>query len=136
MSELTVTKIINTDKPADKSIVWNALQTAFKSEFRKVKVKEKPEGYDLTCRVKTKLFNPIVSLNVPVTIQVKENKAKIMIDGKVKGNGWFVFTALIGFACPPIIWIMMMFMYSSQKKACAESLNNVMKKVDYDLASF
>ncbi len=136
MSVLTITKVIEADGEISKNEVIQKIEEALKREFDKVKIKEGKDGTPkLRCRVKTKLFNPIVSVKGPVSIQTKENKAKVMIDGDTKTNGWFWFTFLIG-CFFPILWIMMFFMYSSQKKSSIQSFEKVFERMEFDLKGF
>jgi len=136
MSALTITKVIEADGEISKNEVIQKIEEALKREFDKVKIKEGKDGtLELRCRVKTKLFNPIVSVKGPVSIQTKENKAKVMIDGDTKTNGWFWFTFLIG-CFFPILWIMMFFMYSSQKKSSIQSFEKVFERMEFDLKGF
>jgi len=136
MSALTITKVIEADEAITKDEVIQKIEEALKSEFDKVKIKVGKDGVpELRCRVKTKLLNPIVSVRAPIKIQTKENKAKVMIDGDTKTNGWFWFTLLIGFTFP-ILWIMMFFMYSSQKKSSIQSFEKVFERMEFDLKGF
>jgi hypothetical protein len=135
MPELTVSKIIASEENIPVAVVMEKLIAALKSEFNKVKISNKNADPEISCRVKTKLFNPIVSIKAPVKIQSKEKKIKILIDGAIKTNGWFWFTALIGIPFP-LLWVMMIFMYSAQKKSSAKSMDNVLQKIEYDLSDF
>jgi hypothetical protein len=136
MSALTITKVIESAEAISKEIVIGKIEEALKNEFNKVKIKRGKDGTpELRCRVKTKLFNPIVSIKGPIKIQTKENKAKVMIDADTKTNGWFWFTFLIGFIFPPL-WILMFFMHSSQKKSSIQSFEKVFERMEFDLSSF
>ncbi len=136
MSELTITKLIEANERISKDKVIQKIEEALRREFDKVAIKEGKDGSpELRCRVKTKLFNPIVSVKGPISIQTKENKAKVMIDGDTKTNSWFWFTFLLG-CFFPILWIMMFFMYSSQKKSSTQSFEKVFERMEFDLKEF
>ncbi len=133
MSALTITKIIEADKIISEDDVLHGIEEGLKKEFNKVKIIKNEEGIpEFYCRVRTKFFNPIVSVKGPITIQTKENKAKIMIDGDTKTNVWFWITLVLG-CFFPILWIMMFFMYSSQKKLSIQSFEKIFERMEFDL---
>lgn len=136
MSALTITKVIEAEGAISKEEVMEKIEEALKSEFDKVKIKDGKDGTpELSCRVKTKLLNPIVSIKGPIKIQTKENKAKVMIDADTTTNGYFWFTFIIGLFFWPL-WLLMFFMYSSQKKASIQSFEKVFERVEFDLKGF
>lgn len=136
MSILTIAKVFKSEATIAKDSVLESIEGALKREFDKVKIKEGKDGTPIIhCRVKTKLWNPIVSLKGPVNIQTKENKAKVMVDADTKTNLWFWFTFLIGCFFWPLL-LMMCFMYSSQKKKSVQSFEHVFERMDFDLGTF
>jgi len=136
MSALTITKIIEAEESISKEEVMEKIEEALKREFDKVKIKDGKDGTpELSCRVKTKLMNPIVTVKGPIKIQIKENKAKIMIDADTKTNGWFWFTILISLFFWPL-FILDYFMYSSQKKSSIQAFEKVFERMEFDLSGF
>lgn len=136
MSALTISKIIESEYAISKDTVMEKIEGALKREFDKVKINNGKDGTpELSCRVKTKLMNPIVTVKGPIKIQIKENKAKIMIDADTKTNGWFWFTILISFLFWPL-FIMDYFIYSSQKKASIQAFEKVFERMEFDLSGF
>ncbi len=136
MSQMTIAKVVEFDFEPNFQDVLNRLNEAISKEFDNVKIAV-GSGSDpmLKCRVKTKLFNPIVSLSGPLKIQTKANKAKVMIDVDTSTNVWFWFTVLVGFFFPPI-WIIMIFMYFSQRKASVVALEKVFERLAFAASSF
>lgn len=132
MSTITITKSIELKEPLHKSAIVDKIENALRGEFKKVKITENNGEYTLNCRVKTNLFNPIVSIKSPINIQLDGNTLKLMINSDIKTNGWFWFTFLIGFLFP-LIWILMIWMFISQKKSSVQSINNVFDRLEFDL---
>ena len=136
MSALTITKVIESENKISKEEIFEKIEDALKKEFDKVKVKLNKEGeQELKCRVKTKLLNPIVTMKGPIKVQTKDNKAKVMIDTDTKTNGWFWFTFIIGLFFWPL-WVLMFFMYSSQKKSSVQSFEKVFERMEFDYSGF
>ena len=83
-------------------------------------------------------MNPIVSIKGPLRLQIKEQKAKILIDGDTKTNGWFWFTFILAFfllfagGAGIILYIMMFFMHSSQKKKSAEAFQSAFNRIKFE----
>lgn len=140
---LTFSEVISYDhSPLSEDHVKQSLIDSLKKDFDKVKIKEKKEGDFLRCRIKTKLWNPIVSIKGPLRVQVKDQKAKVLIDGETKTNGWFWFTLILAFfllaagGAGLILFIMMFFMHSSQKKRSAEALESAFRRIRFESESF
>lgn len=135
MGDLSLSKILEIEEGVTKEDIIHKIEDALKRNFDKASVLVKDGSHDVKCRVKTKLWNPIVSLKGPLQVQVKGNKAKVMIDGETKTNGWFWFTLILGFGMP-LLWIAMFFMHSGQTKKSQESLRAVFNKLEFDVGSF
>lgn len=135
MSALTVTSLIESDQTLSTESLLTFIESSLKEEFDKVKLQQKNGTPEIFCRVKTKLWNPIVSLKGPIRIHIKENKAKVMIDADTKTNGWFWFTLLLGALFWPL-WVLMFFLYSSQKKSSYRSLQKVFDRIQFELGKF
>ena len=134
MSELTVTKVLESESELSKDMIITKISDAFKKEFDNVKLKSDKNGEsELYCRVKTKLFNPIVSIKGPIKVQTKGKKAKVLIDADTKTNGWFWVTLLLGMLFWPL-WVMMFFMYRSQKRSSINSFEKVFERMEFDLS--
>ena len=136
MSQLTVTKVVEFDGEPNFQEVLNRLRDAVEREFDKVDIQVgRTPSPMLYCRVKTKLFNPIVSLSGPISIQTKGSRAKIMIDADTATNGWFWFSLVLGFFFP-LLWLLMAYMYLSQKKASAVALEKVFERLAFGNSTF
>tara|TARA_R110000823_G_scaffold96554_31_gene210299 strand:+ start:1157 stop:1567 length:411 start_codon:yes stop_codon:yes gene_type:complete len=136
MSALTISKVIESEEAVSKDTVITKIEEALKKEFDKVKIKNGKDGEpELYCRVKTKLLNPIVSIKGPMKVQTKDNKAKLMIDADTKTNGWFWFTFVVGLFFWPL-WLLMFFMYYSQKKSSIQAFEKVFERMEFDLSGF
>ena len=135
MSELTITKLVESDKEISKEELSKKIEEALNREFSGAKLYEDKKG-DLRfkARVRTKLFNPIVSIKGPVVINANGKKAKILIDGDTTTNTWFWFTAIV-FCFFPILFIAMAFMYFAQKKSSIQSLNKVFDRIEFELSA-
>ncbi|MEX0739829.1 MAG: hypothetical protein WD071_10860 [Pseudohongiella sp.] len=136
MSALTITKVIAFEEVLPKEKVMSKIEDALRKEFDKVEIGAGTDNEpQLYCRVKTKLLNPIVSIKGKINVQTKDNRAKVMIDADTKTNGWFWFTFMIGIFFWPL-WLLMFFMYWSQKKSSIQSFEKVFERMEFDLSGF
>ena len=136
MSALTITKVIESKDTITEEIIMREIKEALENEFNKVEISNNKDGIpELKCRVKTKLLNPIVSIRGLIKIQIKEKKAKIMIDADTKTNGWFWFTLIIGLLFWPLL-LMMVYMYISQKNSSIQAFDKVFERMEFDLSEF
>ena len=131
MSDVTLTQTIESDMPLSEELVKNALRQALATQFDKFKFNHANPN-QFSCRVKTKLFNPIVSLTGNMQTQIQENKARIMVDAATKTNGWFWFTILFSFFFPPG-FLLDIWLYTSQKKKSIEAFNQALKQIEFQL---
>jgi hypothetical protein len=83
-------------------------------------------------RVKTKLWNPIVSIKGLLRVTAGEDQSAVNIDYDTKTNGWFWFTFLIGCFFWPL-WLLMIWMWISQKKKTDAALISALDSIDYEL---
>lgn len=131
MSDITLTQTVESDMPLSEEIIKNTLQDVLKDQFANFKFNKRTPG-QFSCRVKTKLFNPIVSLQGTLQSQISGNKARIMIDASTKTNGWFWFTILFSFLFWPL-FLLDFWMFSSQKKKSIEAFNSAFKQMEFKL---
>jgi len=132
MSEIIVTKQFETSENLDAIIARTQSEIAI--QFKKY---SSSDPYAFKARVKTKLFNPIVSLKSKISIQIQGDKCTIMITAETKTNVWFWLT-LIGAFIPPITgWgmLLVIWMWYSQKKISKVALENALNKVAFDSSS-
>lgn len=124
--------------PKSQDEVFQILEKALRTEFQLVKMKQKKKKSDtrnLYCRVKTQMLSPIVSVAGPVSLMVKDNRAKIMIDGETRANRWFLFLFVISVFFPPL-FLLMLVLHLSQKKASKQAFEKVAERLDFDTAQF
>jgi len=130
MSEIVVTKQFDTNESSD--AIAARIQSEIALQF---------DSYSsllpttFQARVKTKLFNPIVSLNSRISVQNQEGKCTAMITADTKTNGWFWFTLIFMFVPPFIGWgfLLIGWMWFSQKKLAKIALENALGKAVFDL---
>lgn len=84
-------------------------------------------------RVKTMLWNPIVSLAGLVSTKCGDEKCAVNVEYTSRTNAWFWFTFLIGCFFWPL-WILMIWMWVSQKKKTVIALNNALDSLEYEFA--
>ena len=131
MSDLTLTATIETEEPVGEEDVRMALARALNEKFDKFAFnKQDPQSF--SCRVKTKLFNPIVSLKGIIQTQIKENRAKVLINASVNVNGWFWITILFSLFFWPL-FIVDYWMYATQKNDSYEALRQALNQVEFNL---
>ena len=133
MSGITITKTIELDTPSEKVIVLNKISSLLKNKFDYVLIENKNNVDCFTCRVKTKLFNPIVSIKGTIRIQLNDAKVKVMIEGDTKTNTWFWLTFVLGCFFPFPILLIMIYLYFSQKKGSVKSFEGVVDSLDFDI---
>tara|TARA_B100000809_G_C14827677_1_gene419794 strand:+ start:328 stop:585 length:258 start_codon:yes stop_codon:yes gene_type:complete len=85
--------------------------------------------------VKSKIFNPVVSLKGEIEIKVKERKSKVFIDVDTKLNGWFWFQIIIGLFFP-IVWILFGIQWWNQKKKSSEIFSNLNNHLNSRFSTF
>jgi len=136
MSTFTIVKKFNLEKPVSEDFFINLLEDALKRDFKDIKIgRNKKNEQILSCTVKTKLGDSVVSVKGVLDLNIKDNSLKIMIDADLKRNGSFWFDIFLGLL--PIFygwgWIFLFFQYQSNKKISIESMNNVMDRVQFQL---
>lgn len=131
MSDLTLTATIETEEPVGEEDVRMALARALNEKFDKFAF-NKQDPHRFSCRVKTKLFNPIVSLKGIIQTQIKENRAKVLINASVNVNGWFWITILFSLFFWPL-FIVDYWMYATQKNDSYEALRQALNQVEFNL---
>ncbi|NMB80871.1 MAG: hypothetical protein GYA14_03545 [Ignavibacteria bacterium] len=128
-------KVIEFSEAITQDKVVSILDEIINREFNDVKITKKDdETYEIYCRVKTKMFNPIVSLIGKLKISIKENKAKILIDVNTTTNGWFWFTVFVTVGCPILIPLDL-YMYYGQRSKSISSFEKVFERLAIE-ASF
>lgn len=113
--------------------VQTALMTAFSNPRFKF-VENNMTVRTFKVRVQSKLLNPIVSLKGLMRVKCDTNQCAVKLEYDTKTNFWFWFTFLIG-CFFPILWILMIWMWSSQKRRTIEALTSVLDSLDYDLTA-
>ncbi|QSP93844.1 hypothetical protein LPB19_11620 [Marinobacter salinisoli] len=124
--------------PKTEDEVFQILEKALGTEFQLVKMKpkkKKTDTRDLYCRVKTKMLSPTVSVAGPISLMVKDARAKVMIDGETRANRWFLFLFVISVFFPPLFLILGV-LFMSQKKASKHAFERVTERLDFDTAQF
>jgi hypothetical protein len=95
-------------------------------------VEGQPDRQTFAGRVKTKLFNPIVSIKGLLRVTTTAEQAAVNIDYDTKTNVWFWFTFLIGCFFWPL-WVLMVWMWMSQKKRTDAALVSALNSIEYEL---
>lgn len=131
MSDITLTLTLDSVKPLDNQTINMAFADAMSAKCDKFKF-DVANPQQFKCRVKTKMFNPIVSLKGTITNNIVENKAKMMIEASVGVNGWFWFTILCSLFFWPL-FILDYIMYTNQKKNSLEALQHALNQVEFYL---
>jgi len=111
------------------------VQTALMSVFSKPKfnfVDHYMNVRTFKLRVNSKLMNPIVSLKGLMRVKCEENQCAVKLEYDTRTNFWFWFTFLVGCFFWPL-WIIMIWMWSSQKRRTLEALTSALEAVEYDL---
>ncbi len=124
--------------PKSQDEVFQILERALCTEFQHVKMKpkkKKPDTRNLYCRVRTQMLSPIVSVAGPVSLMVKDNKAKVMIDGETRANRWYLLLLVISVFFPPL-FLVVFLLHFSQKKASKQAFEKVAERLDFDIAQF
>ena len=133
MAEITLTKTIESLQPISDDIIKGALKKILSSKFGKFKFLKKAPNI-FVCRVKTKLFNPIVSLKGDIQTQIQGSKAKVMITATTKTNSWFWFSLIcIAFFTFGIGILVTIWMYHSQKNASIEAFKQAFEQLEFEL---
>jgi hypothetical protein len=136
MSAITLSKVIEAKDTISFVKIIALIEDALKKDFDNVQMRKSAnDEFELTCRVRTKLLNPIVSIKGVVKIQINENKAKIMIDADTKTNGWFWFTFFVGIFFMPL-WAGMVIMFFLQKQSSIQSFNNIFDRMSFEMSNF
>lgn len=131
MPDVTLTLALQTENPIDNETINKAFSDAMAGNFDKFKF-DNANSQQFGCRVKTKMFNPIVSLKGTITNHITGNKAKLMVNASVTVNAWFWFTILMSFLFWPL-FIVDYIMYANQKKSSLESLQHALNQVEFNL---
>ena len=86
-------------------------------------------------RVKTSFFNPVVSLDGAVEVKSEGDKSIVKVSAVTKTNGWFWFTFALGFIPPFAGWFFLLigWMWYSQKKSSLETLQSTIDLLDFEL---
>ncbi|MBD3658011.1 hypothetical protein [Marinobacter sp.] len=124
--------------PKSQDEVFEILERALGTEFQFVQLKpkkKKPDTRNLYCRVKTQMLTPVVSVAGPVSLMIKDNRAKVMIDGETRANRWYLFLFVIGVLFPPLLLILFL-LYFSQKKSSKQAFEKVAERLDFDTSQF
>ena len=121
MSEISYDYRLSLEDDFSKEDILNETKNYLQINFNKVKFEENSLENVFSSRVKTKIFNPVLSLEGKIEIIVKERKSKIFIDVDTKLNGWFWFEIILGFFFP-LVWIILGVQWWTQKKKSSESV--------------
>ncbi|AOY88056.1 hypothetical protein BKP64_07660 [Marinobacter salinus] len=138
MKDQSRTKTLEFDAPKTEQEVYALVQNALKSEFQTVKLNEKKKKKDFRevyLRVRTKMLSPIISLRGPLSVQVKDNKARVNIDGKTMANRWYLFLFILCVFLPPLFLLLLM-LFVSQKKSSNEAIDKVFERLEFDSSAY
>jgi hypothetical protein len=97
MSEISYDYRLSLEDNISKEDILNETKNYLHRNFNKVKFEENSLENVFSSRVKSKILNPVVSLEGKIEIKVKERKSKVFIDVDTKLNGWFWFEIILGF---------------------------------------
>ena len=86
-------------------------------------------------RVKTKLMNPVVTMCGTMNAETNDGRAKVSLSVDNKLNMWFWFTLLLCFMVP-FVFVILIWMFISQKNAGYEQFDSVLAKLEDDIGSF
>ena len=95
----------------------------------------KYEVDEFSARVKTKLFNPIITMTGKIKVAEKNGRIKVSLSVDNKLNAWFWFTFLV--CCfVPMIFVILIWMFFSQRSTGYEQFSTVLTKLDDDIGTF
>ena len=111
-------------------------QATLDKNFNKLKCEfgKNMESRSFKCRIRTALFNPVVSLVGVISAKTGTEKSIISIDYNTTGNGWLAFTIILGLFFWPV-WILAIWMWISQSKRSDQEMQSVLEKVEYEIES-
>ena len=135
MSEISYDYRLSLEDNISKEDILNETKNYLHRNFNKVKFEENSLENVFSSRVKSKILNPVVSLEGKIEIKVKERKSKVFINVDTKLNGWFWFEIILGLFFP-IIWILLGIQWWTQKKKSSEIFSNLNNHLNSRFSTF
>ena len=136
MANFSVSKVVKGDG-ASAALVQTSIIESLKKNFDNVKVRvnENTGCPVITGRIRTKIWNPMVSIKAELKMVEKSDRVKVLLDGATETNGWFWFTILASFFFWPL-FIVDYFMYTSQTKASVDAFEQSLHKLEFEFSDF
>jgi hypothetical protein len=132
MSEISITKNIELNSEVRKEVILEKVLENLKGKFDSFKTLK--DG-SFKCRVRTRIFNPIVSFSGKIECKAQGNRAMVIVSGSPKTNLWFWLTLFLGFIPPMVGWFFFVvgWLWHSQKKTTVASITEAVEKLNFDL---
>lgn len=133
MSKFFCTKVLKFSRTLTNEQILGAFEKTLSNSFTKVKVNKNTSPHQFSGQIKTKLFNPIVTVKGQFNIKLKKDEASIMIDANPTTNAWFWVTLCFAFVAP-FLFILMIYMWHNQNKNIENALVNSLEQISFNLA--
>lgn len=129
MADITITRSLNNVSALTDDQVRTTLVQCLKEDFDKF-ITNQHDTKKFSGRVKTKMFNPVVSFRGQMRLARTGAQTNVLISVNTTTNGWFWFTIIWGFVFP-FTFLLLWWLYVSQKKRGTEAFEGALKRADF-----
>ena len=136
MSHINVVRKFKSDSQLSEDEILKSIERALKDRFKKVIIKKENGLYNLTCRVKTSITNPLVKFKGTINIKDSDNKYMIEVDGPMKTSGWLWFEVVVFTVFGLLLLIWTNYRFGKQKEQTSEMIEQALDKVKNSLGSY
>jgi len=133
MGKFLCTKDLKFSRNFTAEMILVEFEKTLSNSFTKVNVDKNTSPHQFSGQIKTKLFNPIVTVKGQFNLKLNKDEASIMIDANPTTNAWFWGTLCFAFV-GPFLFFLMLYMWHNQNKKIDDALVNSLEQMSFNLS--